>query len=48
MLETNDTTTIINKETRELRVPLFLFYLLNLPLAATHFSFPQTTKPSFK
>ena len=29
MLKTNDTTTIINKETCELRVPLFLFsYLL--------------------
>jgi len=48
MLKTNYTTTIINKESRELRVPLFLFFLLTLPMAATNFSFPQTTKPSFK
>jgi len=49
MLKTNGSTTIINKETRQQLVPLFLFSPTNsATLVVTHFSFPQTIKPSFK
>jgi len=47
-LKTNDTTTVINKETRELRVPLYLSPPTNSITGCHTFLFPADNQAEFQ